>query len=72
MRIVDIIPRKICIEIEMSREEAESLRDFFEKCMPLYEKVYSDAAIDDSLSVPSGFKEMLASISKELEERGVE
>ena len=66
MRIVDIIPRQICIKFEISKEDTQSLLDFFEKCMPLYVKVYSDSAIDDSLSVPTEFTQMLASILKEI------
>ena len=67
MRIVDIIPRQICVKLEISKEDTQSLLDFFEKCLPLYVKVYSDAAIDDSLSVPTEFNQMLTSIIKEIE-----
>jgi len=66
MKIVDIIPKEICIKFELTEEETASLLDFFEKCMPLYAKVYSDSAIDDSLSVPTEFNQMLASILKEI------
>jgi len=68
MKIVDIIPRQICVKIEISKEDTQSLLDFFEKCMPLYVKVYSDSVTDDSLSVPTEFNQMLASILKEIKE----
>ena len=68
MRIVDIIPRQICIKLEITKEECASLLDFFEKGLVLYAKVYSDSVTDDSLNVPTDFKSMLTSILKEIKE----
>ena len=67
MRIVDIVPRRICIKIELSEEECASLLDFFEKGLVLYAKVYSDSVTDECLSVPTEFNQMLTSILKEIE-----
>ena len=67
MKIVDIIPKEICIKFELTEEETASLLDFFEKCMPLYAKVYSDSVTDECLSVPTEFNQMLTSILKEIE-----
>ena len=66
MRIVDIVPRRICIKIELSEEECASLEDFFEKGLVLYAKVYSDSVTDERLSGPTEFKNMLTSVLKSI------
>ena len=66
MKIVDIIPKEICVKIELSEEECASLEDFFEKGLVLYAKVYADSVTDECLSGPTDFKNMLTSVLKEI------
>ena len=68
MKIVDIIPRQICVTIELSAEECASLSDFFEKAMLLYAKVYSDDQADDSLSVADDLTHQLKTVVKTIKE----
>ncbi|MHA2047151.1 MAG: hypothetical protein ACW99G_20355 [Candidatus Thorarchaeota archaeon] len=59
MKIIDILPRQICISIEFSEEEIRGLLVFLEKAMPLYAKVYLDSdASELSSEIENIYKEL--------------
>ena len=67
MKVVDIIPRQICVKIELTDSDCKYLLSFFEKCIPLYAKVHLNSVTDDSLSGAEEFKSHLASAMKLIE-----
>jgi len=64
MKIIDIVPRQICADIELSEEEIGTLLNFLDKAIPLYVKVYSDGPIDGSQQGAENFKVLLTHIQK--------
>ena len=67
MKVDDIIPRQICVKIELTESDCRALLNFFEKCVPLYAKVHLNSVTDDSLSGAEEFKSHLASVVKTIE-----
>ena len=66
INIIDIVPKDVFVSMEFSVEAIECILNYLEKSIVLYSKVYSDAAIDDSLSVAEDFKHKLTSVMKML------
>jgi len=64
MKIIDIVPKEICVNIELSEEEIDDLLNFFDKAIPLYAKVYSDGPIENSERGAEGFTLLLKRIQK--------
>lgn len=68
MKVVDIVPKQICVNMEFSEIECHAILDFFDKAVPLYKKVHFDAEIDHSLSVVEDFDRQLKSVTKTIKE----
>jgi len=64
MRVIDIVPRDIYATMEFSTEEIRDLSHFLEKAIPLYNKVYLNGPIEQSLRSIDNFKKQLKSISE--------
>ena len=71
MKVVDVFPKEICVNIEFTSQEISRILDFIEKAMPLYAKVHLDGPIDESALAIEKFNTELKSVSK-LIERGIE
>lgn len=67
MKIIDIFPKEICVNIELTSGEVEQILAFFERAIPLYQKVYLDGPIDESELVAEEFIKQLQSIKKAIE-----
>jgi len=71
VKIIDIVPKQIWANIELSEVAIKGILDFFEKSVLLYNKVYFDVTIDESLNVTNEFISQLKSIKKAIDEEKI-
>ena len=64
MKVLDIFPRDIYINMEFSSAEIHYILEFLKKAISLYAKVYSDGSTEELDSAIDEFKSQLESILK--------
>lgn len=64
MKIIDIVPKYICANIELGDSEIDEILDFLDKAIPLYVKVYLDGPINESDLGVEKFRSLLMHIQK--------
>lgn len=67
MKVIDIVPKHIAVSMEFSSEEVAEIRDFLDKAITLYERVYGDFQVEESDSAVLKLKESLTSVLKAIE-----